>query len=144
MSSWDNAHLGRLHAARMHVPTLPPGHCQARCPQPSRSSQHQVALALKLPMGLLAGKHQKHPLSQETLLDRLVCALLKRGNQSALRASDPEQRHPPATSQGVQPLLEREAQREGTGMTRRLSISHGALKGNSPEPQPPVLCRVMD
>lgn len=96
-------------------------------------------------MGLLDGKTvQKHPLSREALWDGLVCALLKCGDQRALRALHPEQQHPPATSQGAQSSLEREAQREGIDVTRRLSVSHGALKGNSPEPRPAVLCHVMD
>lgn len=50
---------------------------------------------LKLPKSLPGGKTaQEHPLSWGALSDRLLCALLKRGDQSALRASRPEQQQP--------------------------------------------------
>jgi len=131
--------LGRLHTAGMRVPALPVGHRQAGCPQPSRSSQHQVDLALKLPVGLLDGKTvQKHPPSWEALLERLACALLKRRDQSALSASHPEQQRPTATAQGAQPSLEREAWCGG------MDVSHRTLKAKPPEPRPVVLCCVMD
>lgn len=134
MFSWDNAHLKKAaHHRGVASPLFPMRHSQMRCPRPSRFSQHQVDLALKLPVGVLDGKPvQKHPLSREALLDRLVCALLERGDHRALRASTPGQQHPLAVAQG--------AQREGTDGTPWLSVSHGALKGNSPKPCSAVSC----